>query len=92
PERRTRLRRSGRKRSQHRARKRTQAPSASSKTRKRSFPGALFGFGPAPPKDTAAPKTGDAEAVAPKKRLRRKKKSAKQAAKKAKPAKSTKKR
>ena len=92
PERRTRLRRSGRKRSQHRARKRSQAPSVSSRTRKRSFPGALFGFGPEPTKDTAAAKTGDGEAVAPKKRPRRKKKSAKKATKKAKPAESDKKR
>ncbi len=85
PERRSRIRRSGRKRSQHRAKKRSQAPPASTKTQARSFPGAFFGFGPGSPKREAAKKAGDSPAPTPKKRPRRKKKSPPRAAKKPKP-------
>ncbi|MBT8331553.1 MAG: hypothetical protein KJP06_04405, partial [Deltaproteobacteria bacterium] len=74
PERRSRIRRSGRKRSQHQASRRTQAPAASTKARARSHPGALFGFGPKSPKGTDAKKPGDSEAPTPKKQARRKKK------------------
>ncbi len=74
PERRSRIRRSGRKRSQHRANRRTQAPAASTKAKARSHPGALFGFGPKSPKGTDAKKKGDSEALTPEKQARRKKK------------------
>lgn len=85
PERRSRLRRSGRKRSQHRVQKRSQAPPAPTKARERSFPGAFFGFGPGSPKGTGANKAGDSEASTPKKRPPRKKKSPPRTAKKSKP-------
>ena len=85
PERRSRLRRSGRKRSQHRAQKRSQAPPAPTKAKERSFPGAFFGFGPGSPKGTGANKAGDSEASTPKKRPPRKKKSPPRTAKKSKP-------
>jgi ATP-dependent RNA helicase RhlB len=87
PERRSRLRRSGRKRSQHRAKKRTQAPAASTKAKARSYPGAFFGFGPESPKGADAKKKGASETPAPKKRTRRQKKSPSRTTKKSKSAK-----
>jgi hypothetical protein len=84
PERRSRLRRSGRKRSQQRAEKRHQAPAASTKAKVRSYPGAFFGFGPEASKGADSKKTGDPEAPTPKKRTRRKKKSPSRDAKKSK--------
>jgi hypothetical protein len=86
-ERRSRLRRSGRKRSQQRIKKRIQAPAAPTKAKGHSYPGALFGFGPESPKGGAAKKKEDPEAQTPKKRTRRKKKSSSRTAKKSKPAK-----
>ena len=86
-ERRSRLRKSGRKRSQHRAEKRTQVPAASTKAKARSYPGAFFGFGPEAPKGADAKKKGDSKAPTPKKRPRPKKKSPSRDAKKSKPAK-----
>jgi ATP-dependent RNA helicase RhlB len=91
PERRSRIRKSGRKRSQHRAKKRSQAPPTSTKAKPRSFPGAFFGFGPESSKSTGAEKGGDSKAPSPKKRPRRKKKSSSRAAKKSKPDTPTKK-
>ena len=81
-ERRSRLRRSGRKRSQHRAQKRSEAPPASTKAKARSFPGAFFGFGPESSKDTGSQKPKALEASSPKKRPRRKKKTPSRTAKK----------
>ncbi len=49
-ERRSRLRRSGRKRSQAHTMKRTEAPPPSKKAKPRTLPGAFFGFGPIAPK------------------------------------------
>ncbi|MCK5484743.1 MAG: DEAD/DEAH box helicase, partial [Desulfobacterales bacterium] len=49
-ERRSRLRRSGRKRSQGHTMKRTEAPPPSKKAKPRTLPGAFFGFGPIAPK------------------------------------------
>ena len=49
-ERRSRLRKSGRRRSQGRTRKGTEARPPSKKTKSRTVPGALFGFGPGDPK------------------------------------------
>ena len=93
PERRSRLRRSGRKRSQHRAKKQSQPRPASSKPKikARSFPGAFFGFGPETPKEAVGKKTGDSKTAAPKKKPRRKKKSPGRSAKKSRPDKSTRK-
>ncbi|MDX1708650.1 MAG: helicase-related protein, partial [Desulfobacterales bacterium] len=90
-ERRSRIRKSGRKRSQHRAKRGTQTPKTPAKAKARSFPGAFFGFGPQPAKDAAAQKSEDSEKSPAKKRPRRKKKSAPRTAKKSKPAKSAKK-
>jgi ATP-dependent RNA helicase RhlB len=84
-ERRSRLRKSGRKRSQHRAKKRSQTPATSKKDKTRSFPGAFFGFGPESPKGTDTPKTKDSEKPAPPKRSKRKKRSPSRAKKKPKP-------
>jgi ATP-dependent RNA helicase RhlB len=84
-ERRSRLRKSGRKRSQHRAKKRLQKPATSKKIKSRSFPGAFFGFGPESPKGTDATKTKDSEKPAPPKRSKRKKKSPSRAKTKPKP-------
>ena len=84
-ERRSRLRKSGRKRSQHRAKKRLQTPATSKKDKTRSFPGAFFGFGPESPKGTDTPKTKDSEKPAPPKRSKRKKRSPSRAKKKPKP-------
>jgi ATP-dependent RNA helicase RhlB len=84
-ERRSRLRKSGRKRSQHRAKKRSQTPATSKKDKTRSFPGAFFGFGPESPKGTDAAKTKDSEKPAPPKRSKRKKKSPSRAKKKPRP-------
>jgi len=80
PRRRSRLRRSGRKRTQQREKQRTEARPSSKRTKTRSFPGAFFGFAPGPiQKDDAKPPS-DAKAPAPKKRPRRKKKDATRAA------------
>ena len=90
-ERRSRIRKSGRKRSQHRAKKRSQAPTAPKNAKTRSYPGAFFGFGPEPAKGAAAKKSKDSDTPSPPKRSRRKKKSAARATKKSKPAKPAKK-
>ncbi|MGD2098680.1 MAG: DEAD/DEAH box helicase [Desulfobacterales bacterium] len=87
PERRSRLRRSGRKRSEHRAKKRSQTSAASKKDKAGSFPGAFFGFGPESSKGTDAAKRENSEKPAPKKRPRHKKKSSSRSAKKTKSAK-----
>ena len=66
-ERRSRLRRSGRKRSQGRTKKQTAASPQSKKTKPRTFPGALFGFGPQDPKSDEATTTrtaGDSDFTA----------------------------
>ncbi len=84
-ERRTRLRRSGRRRSQHHAQKRSKAPPAPKKTKAGSFPGAFFGFGPGPSKGAKTKDAGASEARTPQKRSRRKKKSAPRTVKKSKP-------
>ncbi len=89
-ERRSRIRKSGRKRSQQRAKRRSQTPTAPKKTKTRSYPGALFGFGPESAKGAAAKKSGDSDSPPPKKRARRKKKSTRRATKKSEPAKSAK--
>ena len=49
-ERRSHLRKSGRRRSQGRTMRRTEAQPAPEKTKPRTFPGAFFGFGPGEPK------------------------------------------
>ena len=81
-ERRSRLRKSCRKRSQHRAKKRSQTPATSKKDKTRSFPGAFFGFGPESSKGTDATLTKDSEKPGPPKRSKRKKKSPSRAKKK----------
>ena len=86
-ERRSRLRKSGRKRSQHRAKKRSQAPPPPTKKKARSFPGAFFGFGPESPNDSDTQKAEDTEAPAAKKRPRRKRKKPARTKPKSKPAK-----
>ena len=85
PRRRSRLRRSGRKRSQHREKQRTETRPPSKKTKTRSFPGAFFGFGPESSKSTKTKTTPKSEKSAPKKRPQRKKKGPSRAAKKPKP-------
>jgi ATP-dependent RNA helicase RhlB len=84
--RRSHIRRSGRRRSQHQAKKRTEAKPSSKKSAPRSFPGAFFGFGPATPESADAKTDPDSDAPAPsKKRPRRKRKSPSRAAAKSKP-------
>ncbi len=83
--RRSRLRRSGRKRSQHREKQRNQTRPPSKKTKTRSFPGAFFGFGPESSKSTKTKTVTKPEKSAPKKRPQRKKKGPSRAAKKPKP-------
>ena len=83
--RRSRLRRSGRKRSQHREKQRTEARPPSKKTKTRSFPGAFFGFGPESSKSAKTKTATKSEKSAPKKRPQRKKKGPSRAAKKPKP-------
>jgi ATP-dependent RNA helicase RhlB len=85
PRRRSSLRISGRKRSQHREKQRTEARPASKKTKTRSVPGALFGFGPESSEPTKTKTTTKSEESAPKKRPRRNKKRPPRAAKKPKP-------
>ena len=85
PRRRSRLRRSGRKRSQHREKQRTETRPPSKKTKTRSFPGAFFGFGPESSKSTKTKTTPKSKKSAPKKRPQRKKKAPSRAAKKPKP-------
>jgi ATP-dependent RNA helicase RhlB len=74
PRRRSRLRRSGRKRSEHHEKRKAEVRPSSKKTKARSFPGAFFGFGPGPIKKDEAKPASDAKAPVPKKRPRRKKK------------------
>jgi len=76
PERRSRLRRSGRQRSKLRATKQTEAPPLPKESKPRRFPGAFFGFGPGPTPSADAKTATDAAAPAPRKRPRRKKRSA----------------
>ena len=85
PRRRSSLRISGRKRSQHREKQRTEARPASKKTKPRSVPGALFGFGPESSESTKTKTTTKSEKSAPKKRPQRNKKRPPRAAKKPKP-------
>ena len=85
PRRRSSLRISGRKRSQHREKQRTEARPASKKTKTRSVPGALFGFGPESSEPTKTKTTTKSKESAPKKRPRRNKKRPPRAAKKPKP-------
>jgi ATP-dependent RNA helicase RhlB len=75
PERRTRLRRSGRRRSKLRVNKRTEAQPLSKESKPRRFPGAFFGFGPGPDQKSDSKSATDAAAPSPRKRPRRKKKS-----------------
>lgn len=82
---RSRLRRSGRKRSQHREKQRNQTRPPPQKTKTRSFPGAFFGFGPESSNSTKTKTVTKPEKSAPKKRPQRKKKRPSRAAKKPKP-------
>lgn len=76
-ERRSRLRRSGRRRSQGRTQKRAGASRPSKKAKPHSFPGAFFGFGPKDAKsdEPKTPVKPEESAKPKKKRPRRKKKS-----------------
>jgi ATP-dependent RNA helicase RhlB len=74
PRRRSRLRRSGQRRGEHREKRKAEARPSSKKAKARSFPGAFFGFGPGPIKKDEAKPVSDAKAPVPKKRPRRKKK------------------
>jgi len=93
PRRRSRLRRSGRKRSQHRDKQGKAARPSTKITKTRSFPGAFFGFGPestatAETKPSGSAKTRTATKTndsTPKKRTQRKKKRPSRTAKKPKP-------
>lgn len=75
-ERRSRLRRSGRRRSQGRTNKRAAAQPPSKKTKPRTFPGAFFGFGPSDPKraESKSPANSEETAKQKKRQPRRKKK------------------
>jgi ATP-dependent RNA helicase RhlB len=85
PQRRSRLRKSGRRRSQHREKQRTEARPSSKKTKTRSFPGEFFGFGPESSEPTKTKTTTKSEESALKKQPRRNKKRPPRAAKKPKP-------
>ena len=85
PRRRSSLRISGRKRSQHREKQRSEARPASKKPKTRSYPGAFFGFGPESSEPTKNKTTPKSEESAPKKRPRRNRKRPPRAAKKPKP-------
>lgn len=76
PERRSRLRRSGRRRNRLRAVQRTEAQPLSKESKPRRFPGTFFGFGPKPPQSADSKTATDSSAAAPQKRPRRKKRSA----------------
>jgi ATP-dependent RNA helicase RhlB len=82
-ERRSRIRRSGRRRSQGRAKTRTEARPQPTKPKSRAFPGAFFGFGPQEKKEAKSKTAKNSEEPAPKKkkRPRPKKKSPPRAAK-----------
>jgi ATP-dependent RNA helicase RhlB len=82
PERRSRLRRSGRRRSELRATKRNELSKESKPSR---FPGSFFGFGPKSPQTAATNTATDSMAPAPKKRPRRKKRSAVRGSEKSEP-------
>jgi ATP-dependent RNA helicase RhlB len=92
------IRKSGRKRSQHREKQRNATRPPSKKTKTRSFPGAFFGFGPEPSgsaetkssESTKTKTTTASKESTPKKRPQRKKKRPPRAAKKPKPDTSTK--
>jgi ATP-dependent RNA helicase RhlB len=84
-QRRSHLRRSGRKRSEHRDKQRSESRPSPQKTKTRSFPGAFFGFGPESPEPAKTKKTIESEKSAPKKRPQRKKKRPPRAARKPKP-------
>ena len=90
PERRSHLRRSGRRRSQPGATPRTEAPSLPKESKPRRFPGAFFGFGPGPIQSTDSKTATDAAAPAHRKRPRRKKRGAAQAGVKVEPGTKTK--
>jgi ATP-dependent RNA helicase RhlB len=86
PERRSRLRRSGRHRSKLRATKQTKAQPSSKESKPRRVPGAFFGFGPGPSQNADSRTATDAAAAAaPRKRPRRKKRSASQPGRKSEP-------
>ena len=83
--RRSSIRKSGRKRSEHREKQRTETRPSSKKTKTRSFPGAFFGFGPESSESTKTKTTTKPEKSAPKKQPQRKKKRPPRAAEKPKP-------
>jgi ATP-dependent RNA helicase RhlB len=83
--RRTHLRRSGRKRSQHREKQRSQSPPSKPKTKARSFPGAFFGFGPESSGSTQSETTTRSKESTSKKRSQRNKKRPSRTAKKPEP-------
>ncbi len=62
------IRKSGRKRSQHRENQRSRVQPSLKKTKKRSFPGAFFGFGPESSESTKGKTIPKPEKSAPKKR------------------------
>jgi ATP-dependent RNA helicase RhlB len=96
--RRSRLRRSGRKRSQHREKQRSTAKPPAKKSKTRSFPGSFFGFGPesTEPSETKSSEstktktTTKTKESTPKKRPRRSRKQPSRSAKKPKPDSGTK--
>jgi ATP-dependent RNA helicase RhlB len=79
---RSRLRRSGRKRSEHREKKRSESRPSTPKTKARSFPGAFFGFGPEPSGSTQAKTTTRPKKSTAKKQSQRNKKRPSRAARK----------
>ena len=85
PEHRSRLRRSGRRRSKLRATKRTEAQPLSKESKPRRFPGSFFGFGSGSPQSADSKTATDSAAPVPRKRPRRKKRSAVRAGGKSEP-------
>ncbi|MGD8472030.1 MAG: DEAD/DEAH box helicase [Desulfobacterales bacterium] len=83
--RRSHLRKSGRKRSEHREKKRSESKPSTPKTKARSFPGAFFGFGPESSASTQTKTTTQSKESTPKKRPQRNKKRSSRAARKTKP-------
>jgi ATP-dependent RNA helicase RhlB len=83
--RRSHLRKSGRKRSEHREKKRSESKPSTPKTKARSFPGAFFGFGPESSVSTQTKTTTQSKESTPKKRPQRNKKRSSRAARKTKP-------
>ena len=75
PERRSRLRKSGRRRNKLRATKQSETQSLPKQSKPQKFPGSFFGFGPGSPQNADSKTARDSAAPAPKKRPRRKKRS-----------------